>query len=103
MLHPHSSCCSVCVPTFLFFLSLADEGSLEEAVDILNTFSGGANCGTLTFLFSGTLSLTLGSFSLLIIKRYLQGFFFVRFVRLRVTLQVPNTSGSVITVWTLII
>lgn len=97
MLHPHSSVCSVCVPTFLFFLSLADEGSREEAVEILNTFFGGANGGTSTIFFSGALALTLGSFSLLIYKRSL-GLFFGR-----VALQVPITSSSVITIWTLII
>lgn len=32
---------SVCVPTFLFVPSFADEGLLEEAVEILNTFLEG--------------------------------------------------------------
>lgn len=70
-----------------------DDGSLEEAVEIINTFLGGANSGTSTFFFLGALALVLGSFSLLIQKRSPR-LFFSRAVRL----QVFITSGSVITV-----
>lgn len=99
MPHPDNLCCSVCVAT-LFFFPLADEGSLEVAVEILNTFFflGGAEPGT---WFLQPYQIKEIPMILFKIARLIW-FLLRRVVRLRVPFKVPFPSGGLIEVWTLV-